>query len=75
MLATPAALAGGVFVIDATTLEVRPAGQADAPAINVLLHGLGYPSNTDASPPPVRSTSPSLAYLELDPPTAGLLRM
>ncbi len=34
-------------MIDASTLEVRPAGPADAAAINVLLHELGYPSNTD----------------------------
>src|SRR5690242_321711 len=34
-------------LIDASTLDVRPAGQADAPAINVLLHELGYPSNND----------------------------
>ena len=34
-------------MIDASTLEIRPAGQADAPAINVLLRELGYPSNTD----------------------------
>jgi GNAT superfamily N-acetyltransferase len=28
-------------------LEVRPASRADAPAVNALLHELGYPSNTD----------------------------
>jgi GNAT superfamily N-acetyltransferase len=34
-------------VIDASTLEVRPAMRADAPAVNALLHELGYPSNTE----------------------------
>lgn len=36
-------------MIDASTLEVRPARPADAPTISTLLHELGYPSsNTDA---------------------------
>jgi GNAT superfamily N-acetyltransferase len=35
-------------LIDASTLEIRPAERTDAPAISVLLHELGYPSsNTD----------------------------
>ncbi|MFL6073163.1 MAG: GNAT family N-acetyltransferase [Mycobacteriales bacterium] len=33
-------------MIDASTLEVRPAERADAPTVNALLHELGYPSNT-----------------------------
>src|SRR5438309_107361 len=54
-----AALAGGmsqrepasvnpylVGLIDAGTLEVRPAARADAAAVTALLHELGYPSNT-----------------------------
>jgi GNAT superfamily N-acetyltransferase len=36
-----------VSLIDAGALEVRPAGRADAPAVNALLRELGYPSNTD----------------------------
>jgi len=36
-----------MFVIDASTLEVRPARQGEAPAVNALLHELGYPANTD----------------------------
>src|SRR6478672_84834 len=32
---------------DAGTLEIRPAEQADAPAVTALLHELGYPANTD----------------------------
>jgi GNAT superfamily N-acetyltransferase len=34
-------------VIDASMVEVRLARRADAPAVNALLHELGYPSNTD----------------------------
>lgn len=33
--------------IDISTLGIRPAAQADIPAITTLLHELGYPSNTD----------------------------
>lgn len=33
--------------IDSSTLTIRPAEQADVPAITALLHELGYPSNTD----------------------------
>src|SRR5260221_10196155 len=29
------------------TIEVRRAGQSDVPAVNALLHELGYPSNTE----------------------------
>jgi GNAT superfamily N-acetyltransferase len=35
-----------IGLIDAGTLEVRPAARADAPALTTLLHELGYPSNT-----------------------------
>ncbi|MBW8804176.1 MAG: GNAT family N-acetyltransferase [Catenulisporales bacterium] len=34
-------------MIEADALEIRPAERADAPAINTLLHELGYPSNTE----------------------------
>lgn len=38
---------GSVPVIEAGALEIRPASPTDAAAINVLLHELGYPSNTE----------------------------
>lgn len=34
-------------MIDASTLEIRPAVPGDAPAVSTLLHELGYPSNTE----------------------------
>jgi GNAT superfamily N-acetyltransferase len=42
-----AALTGGMSLIDASTVEVRPARLADAPAVTALLHELGYPSNSE----------------------------